>query len=232
MRATLIGSFIAFALPSMVQAMPEPQPLASMASAIYVAADADGDGLVTRAELDGALAALEARTPMDFERDWATMLRVAGIDAKADRVDYPAAVRGALALYGHADANGDDRVTADEMRAFAATLPEDDRDAALEMMATGDADTDGVVDSSEMASVRKDLENYLATQAVDPDSVPEDSHVLKSETLAGFVERARAVRWDVVGRFERVSANGGSAQVSLLQADANRVAGAIAPELR
>lgn len=231
MRAFALGSLACLiVLPSLAQAMPEPQPLAPLVSAIYAAADADGDGLVTRAELDGALTSFEARTKPDFERDWATMLRVAGLDGKADRIDFPAAVRGALALYVRADADGDDRITADEMRAFAATLPGDDGDAALESMATADADMDGTVDPSELASVRKDLENYLAVQAIDPDAVPEGSVVLKSETLARFVERAQAVRVDALGRFERVSANGGSAQVSLLQADANRVAEALTPD--
>ena len=233
MRALALGSLACLiVLPSLAWAMPEPQPLAPQVSEIYAAADADGDGLVTRTELDGALSALEARTKPDFERDWAAMLRVAGIDGKADRIDFPAAVRGALALYAKADANGDDRVTIDEARSFVETLAEDDREAAMEAMSIADADMDGIVDPSELASVRKDLENYLAAQAVDPDAVPEGGVVLKAETLSRFVERAQAVKADALGRFERVSANGGSAQVALLQADANRVAEAVAPDAR
>ncbi|EHP94698.1 hypothetical protein [Methylorubrum extorquens] len=180
MRLVLLGSLLAFVLPSVAQALPEPQPVTTMASAIYAAADRDGDGSVTLVELVDALAALDARTASDFERDWATMLRVAGIEAKADRVDYPVAVRGALALCGRADANGDESITGEEMRALAVTLPEADRDAALELMATADEDGDGSVDASELAAVRSDLENYLAAQAGDPDQVPRDSIVLKS----------------------------------------------------
>ena len=233
MRALVLGSLTCLiALPSAVLAMPEPQPLASLASAIYSAADADGDGLVTRTELDAALVSFSNRTQPDFERDWATMLRVAGVDERADRIDFPAAVRGALGLYGRADVDGDDRVTEAEKLALVATLPEDDRDAALELMASADADMDGVVDPTELANVRQEVENYLAAQAVDPDAVPADGVVLKTDTLARFMERAEALKADTLLRFELVAANGGSAQVSLLRSDADRVAEAVAPDAR
>lgn len=174
MRAILFGSFLGLVtMPALATAMPEPQPMATMVSLIYEMADANHDGVVDRSELEASIASFQAQVRPGFERDWSVMIRVAGADATSGVIDFPAAARGTLALYDRADADHDDVVTREEMKALLATLPEDEREAAAEFMTTADANFDGTVDASELASLRTDVETYLAAQARDPDAVPE-----------------------------------------------------------
>jgi Ca2+-binding EF-hand superfamily protein len=230
MRALFIGSFLGLvAVPALAAAMPEPQPLAATVSAIFAAADVDHDGVVDRKELEAAIAGFRDQVRPGFEHDWSIMLRVAGADPEADGIDFPAAARGTLALYGLADTNHDDVVTPEETRAFLATMSGDEREAAAEFMTTADADADGKVDAAELASLRTDVESYLAAQARDPDQVPEGGVVSKSATLQGFVERADAVRNDAMARFDRIAGAGTSAKLAVLEIDVGRVAEALPP---
>lgn len=230
MRALFIGSFLGLvALPALAAAMPEPQPLATTVSAIFAAADANRDGIVDRKELETALATFREQVRPGFEHDWSIMLRVAGADPKADGIDFPAAARGTLALYALADANHDDVVTPTEIATFLATLSGDEREAAAEFMTTADADLDGTVDAAELASLRADVEGYLAAQARDPDQVPEGGVVSKAATLQGFVDRADAVRDDALARFERIAGAATSVKLAVLEIDVGRVADALPP---
>lgn len=230
MRAFLFGSFLGLvAMPALATAMPEPQPLATMVSLIYEMADANHDGVVDRSELEASIASFRAQVRPGFERDWSVMIRVAGADPKAGIIDFPAAARGTLALYDRADTDHDDVVTPQEMKALLAKLPEDEREAAAEFMTTADANFDGIVDASELASLRTDVETYLAAQARDPDAVPEGGVVSKADTLKGFLDRADAIREDATARFDRIAAAGAPVKLSALQIDIGRVASA-APE--
>lgn len=203
--------------------------MATMVSLIYEMADANHDGVVDRSELEASIASFQAQVRPGFERDWSVMIRVAGADATSGVIDFPAAARGTLALYDRADADHDDVVTREEMKALLATLPEDEREAAAEFMTTADANFDGTVDASELASLRTDVETYLAAQARDPDAVPEGGVVSKAETLKGFLDRADAIREDATARFDRIAAAGAPVKLSTLQIDIGRVASA-APE--
>ncbi|MGU3560548.1 hypothetical protein [Methylobacterium radiotolerans] len=185
--------------------------------------------MIDRSELEASIASFQAQVRPGFERDWSVMIRVAGADATSGIIDFPAAARGTLALYDRADADHDDVVTPEEMKALLATLPEDEREAAAEFMTTADANFDGTVDASELASLRTDVETYLAAQARDPDAVPEGGAVSKAETLKGFLERADAIREDAMARFDRVAAAGAPVKLSALQIDIGSVASA-APE--
>jgi Ca2+-binding EF-hand superfamily protein len=228
MRALFIGSFLGLvAAPALAAAMPEPQPLASTVSAIFAMADANHDGVVDRSELETALASFKEQVRPGFEHDWSVMVRVAGADPTADAIDFPAAARGTLALYGLADTNHDDVVTADEARALLATMTGDEREAAAEFMTTADANGDGTVDASELSALRTDVETYLAAQARDPDEVPEGGVVSKAATLQGFLDRADAVREDAMARFERIAAAGAPVKLTALQLDVGRVASAL-----
>ncbi|MGU3661150.1 hypothetical protein [Methylobacterium fujisawaense] len=230
MRALFFGSFLGLvAMPALAAAMPEPQPMATMVSLIFEMADANHGGVVDRAELEASIASFRAQVRPGFERDWSVMIRVAGADPTSGAIDFPAAARGTLALYDRADADHDDVVTLEEMKALLATLPEDEREAAAEFLTTADANFDGTVDASELASLRTDVETYLAAQARDPDTVPEGGVVSKAETLKGFLERADAIREDAMARFDRIAAAGAPVKLSALQIDIGRVASA-APE--
>lgn len=230
MRAFLFGSFLGVvAMPALATAMPEPQPLSTMVSLIYEMADANHDGVVDRSELEASIASFRDQVRPGFERDWSVMIRVAGADPQAGGIDFPAAARGTLALYDRADVDHDDVVTPQEMQALLATMPEDERDAAAEFMSTTDANFDGTVDASELASLRTDVETYLAAQARDPDAVPEGGSVSKAETLQTFLDRADAVRDDAMARFDRIAGTGTSVKLAVLENDVGRVAEALPP---
>lgn len=230
MRALFIGSFLGLVtMPALAAAMPEPQPLASTVSQIFAAADANHDGVIDRPELESAIASFRDQVRPGFEHDWSVMIGVAGADPKAGVIDFPAAARGTLALYDRADTDHDDVVTPHEMKALLATMSGDEREAAAEFMATADANGDGTVDASELASLRTDVEAYLAAQARDPDAVPDGGVVSKAETLQGFLDRADAVREDALARFDRIASAGAPVKLSALQIDVGRVASA-APE--
>lgn len=230
MRALFIGSFLGLvAVPALAAAMPEPQPLAATVSAIFAEADADHDGLVDRKELETAIGAFRDRVRPGFEHDWGVMMRVAGVDPAASGIDFPAAARGALSLYGLADADHDDVVTPAEARAFLATMSGDEREAAAEFMTTADANGDGTVDAAEIAALRTDVETYLAAEARDPDTVPEGGVVLKAATLQAFLDRADAVRDDAMARFERIAGAETSVKLAVLEVDVGRMAEALPP---
>jgi hypothetical protein len=230
MRTFLVGSFLGLvAIPALAMAMPEPQPMSTMVSLIYELADANHDGVVDRSELEASLASFRDQVRPGFERDWSVMIRVAGADPKSGIIDFPAAARGTLALYDRADTDHDDVVTPQEMKALLATLPEDEREAAAEFLTTADANFDGTVDASELASLRTDVETYLAAQARDPDAVPEGGSVSKAETLKGFLDRADAIRDDATTRFDRIAGTGTSVKLAVLENDVGRVAEALPP---
>ena len=219
MRAVLLHSFIALALSSPAAALFEPPTFDAAAERILAAADRDGDGIVTRGELDAATRRFRSEAGGQIERDWSALLRTVGVDPAARRLDVADVGRGVIHLQEMADADGDGVAAIHEIRSFLRNLPDAEQRPAAELLASADANADGSVDDGEIAGMKAEIEEFLTTRLADEDGRESDALIERTSAVTEWLLHVQASAENARFRFEHVAAGAGHAPVRDLVAD-------------
>lgn len=125
------------------------------AQALALSADANGDGSVTREEIADACARAVAEASAAFERDWKAKLSVYGMPADATSLDVERIFAATAAIVEGADADGDGRVTAVELRDYVMRFPADLRPDMIQAALALDRDVDLSVTREELSQARE-----------------------------------------------------------------------------
>lgn len=219
MRAVLLHYFIALALSSPAAALFEPPTFDAAAERILAAADRDGDGIVTRGELDAATRRFRSEAGGQIERDWSALLRTVGVDPAARRLDVADVGRGVIHLQEMADADGDGVAAIHEIRSFLRNLPDAEQRPAAELLASADANADGSVDDGEIAGMKAEIEEFLTTRLADEDGRESDALIERTSAVTEWLLHVQASAENARFRFEHVAAGAGHAPVRDLVAD-------------
>lgn len=119
------------------------------AKTLAMRADADGDGVVTKVEIADAAARAVEDAAREFDADWGNKLALYGMPADSKALDVRAIYAATKRILEAADADHDGDVTPAELRAYAGTLPPNQRGDAVEAALALDRDADMTISRSE-----------------------------------------------------------------------------------
>ena len=227
-RAVLFGSFVVLSLASPAAAFFDPPGFDAAADRILAGADVDGDGLVTRGEMEAASRRFRSDAKVQVEHDWTALLRMVGVDPAARRLDVADVGRGVIHLQELADADGDGVADLGEIRSFLHALPDQERLAAGELLAYADANADGTVDDREIAALKTEIEEFLAARLADEDAREGDALLERTSAVTGWMLHADASAENARFRFEHAAGGSGHAAVRDLAGGPKRAAAASA----
>ena len=125
------------------------------AQALALSADANGDGLVTREEIADACAKAVAGAEAEFERDWKAKLAVYGMPPEAKTLDVERIFAATVEILEKADADGDGRVTPQELKAYVERFPAELRPDMIQAALALDPNVDLAVSRDEIEAARE-----------------------------------------------------------------------------
>ncbi len=207
-RACLLAACLAASGASARPLLREDDP----ARVLALGADADGDGFVTKAEIADAAARAVGDATREFEADWGNKLALYGMPPDAKALDVRAIYAATKRVLEGADADRDGNVTPAELRAYAGTLPANQRGDAVEAALALDRDADMTVSRSERdraeAAFGKEIARMEALPAKEREAAMHPSREAALATWKASTERvahAAVALWRDVARDGKAS---------------------------